>query len=200
MPDTLLNDFLEKLSAALSAYSSAELGAAWVPGRTTRRTAIYRTILQSVAAAMRPRLALKEQHCLIDFVLAKTITDGIVPMIAIESENKVDGTTKEVDNLCAMAAPVKVLITCAIWSRAARTQADREKTLQRWRNIHAAHVEALPGRADDQFVVIIGERIGNELRFFKEVLSGEKSSGVVEFIPMKRLPNAAVLAAQGAIL
>ena len=192
----LLSDFIDKFATALSQVQPSVLADAWVEGRTKERTQIYRDILCSVAAAMTPMLTVKEQHCLIDFVLGKPIElDGvdskaIVPLIALESENIVTGTCKEVDNLCAMASPIKVLITCAIWSREPGKQDDREKTLERWRSIHAAHVAALPGRAEDAFVVIVGERTRKKLRFFKEVLSapGVVSAALVDLIPPIQLP------------
>jgi len=200
MHDRLLDDFLDAFSSALSEVSPTHLADVWHVGGTRRRTALYADLLGQVATALGPEWVVKKEHCRIDFVLGKTIPlpgakhDGIVPLIAVESENMAPGASNEVDNLCALAAPVKVLITCAIWSRTPPSQDARERLLDRWRSIHAAHVAALPERAKDVFVVIVGERTRKgstqRLRFFKEVLAGPgaDSSTLVDLVPPIDLP------------
>jgi hypothetical protein len=174
MPSPLLQPFLDSFTKALLRQPPQDLLDIW-KGKT-KRTNFYKRTLRDTEKDL--DLTLKPEHCRIDFVLGKSFEipgichSGMVPLIALESENEVDDAWEEVDKLCAINAPVKVLITCAIWSRPSQRKAPgqtpRDDLLVRWRAIHAAH----PSRADDTFLVIVGERTKHSLRFFTAMLSG----------------------------
>ncbi|SDG94452.1 hypothetical protein SAMN05216466_106140 [Paraburkholderia phenazinium] len=180
MPLTLWNDFFDRFTVGLSAVDPITFLAAW--DLEEARTTVYRGILKGVADGM--GLAFKREHCRIDFMLGsahpvdRDAPGAFVPVIAVESENEAMDAHNEVNYLHALTAPVKVLITCALWTREGRAQWEPQRLLAHWRAIRQAHVAAVPQRPDDVFAVIVGEKAqnGRSVRFFLEMLSDPAGS------------------------
>ena len=176
MPISTWTTFFDHFSRSLKAVPPDRFARAW--NVEDERTAIYRAIIKSAGTVpAMSALTFRPERCRIDFMLgydvpsATGLRPAFVPVIAVESENNVKDAAFEVDSLCALAAPVKLLITCAIWHETPPTQLPREALLEHWRAIHAAHRAGRPELPEDMFAVVVGERTRQDLRFYLEYLS-----------------------------
>jgi len=176
MPLTTWTTFFDHFSRGLKAMPADRFARAW--NVEEERTAIYRSIVwDAKTVPAMSSLSFQPERCRIDFMLGNEVTTGpglrpaFVPVIAVESENDVKDAAFEVDSLCAVAAPIKLLITCAIWKGKPPRQLPREALLEHWRSIHAAHRAGRPNLPNDVFAVVVGERTRQDLRFYVELLS-----------------------------
>ncbi|MBN3761144.1 hypothetical protein G3O01_09975 [Burkholderia sp. Ac-20365] len=192
MPSNIWNTFFDHFSQGLKSVCPNQFARDW--NNVEARTDIYRSIIQSATAMpATPKLTFEKERCRIDFMLGNEVPTrhglrpAFVPIIAIESENHVKDAAHEVNSLCALACPTKLLITCAIWARKPKAQLSREALLQHWRSIYIAHQGPRSGRQSDVFAIVVGERTRQELRFYLEFISSP-IAGLPEPFHIVQLP------------
>ena len=126
-PD-LWAQFREAFCEALSQSGRERLWEIW--HRESKRTEFYAHELLE-AVAQRLGMSLQREFLAVDYVLKESLFEHQpLRRIFIESENNVFTATHEVEKLCCVSAPLKVLITVAEWE-------DKEP---RWRSGHRSHL------------------------------------------------------------
>lgn len=112
-PHELWSVFARLLVDRFGAVDQSDLATAW--SSFTLRTDWYaQHVLPAVAAVM--GLQYCREFLLVDYALCATAPGGsAVPVIFVESENDSTSAVQEVRKLCALAAPVRVLLTVAEW-------------------------------------------------------------------------------------
>ncbi|HEX6747515.1 MAG TPA: hypothetical protein VF092_09530 [Longimicrobium sp.] len=120
-PTTLWAEFWRNFSQLVNISSVVDLSG-WF-GSAPKRTALYRDRwLPLIASSM--GLELVREFCHIDFAFCKRTPRGAqVPVILLESENQIEGSSHELRKLCCISAPVRILLT---WE-------DRTKTFSMWK-------------------------------------------------------------------
>lgn len=127
---SLAVDFKREFISVLKSTSVERLNLAW--SSQTERTAFYYEILRPISHNL--GLKLITEFLRVDFCLNSSID---IPLIVIESENIVSSANHEVEKLCSLAAPVKVLLLCCSWA-----DYERAKWFDGWRKrIKDHHVE-----------------------------------------------------------
>lgn len=159
-------DFGMRYKEALQATDRLTFAKVWhsLPGEkrgqgpNTKRTRFYRTdLLPRVSRKLGLALGSEAFNLKVDFVMWKTK----VPWIVIESENTFGDASKiEVPQLCCLAAPVKVLISCCPWEegewpKKGDWRGRRNQLLNEWRSI--AQRQAQVWRSSGVLGIIIGE-------------------------------------------
>jgi hypothetical protein len=110
--ETLWADFVCQLKIYLESADRGALVGAWE--RSANRTEFYRTVaLRKIATAMGYEFG--RELYKVDFVMWKVVDSEKVPVIFIESENDAMTATHEIQKLCCIAAPLRVLITVVEW-------------------------------------------------------------------------------------
>ena len=143
----------------------------------------------------------------VDYALCERVsngapTDELVPVVFVESENDAAVAHQEVGKLCALAAPVRVLLTVAQWSRAPGVwPAGGYAThyLGRWQAVCKAHAGVL-GRLQGVLACLVGEwGPDHVLRFYAHRLGGvpwpdpDGDGAVIVERPMGRTPGGLAL-------
>ena len=156
--------FKTELLSALNQEETA-LADAW--SSSTKRTQFYRDcLLRKVATAL--DLELKPELFRRDFAMRVKATNGrMVPVIFIESENQAGTADYEIEKLCAVCAPLRVLITVTTWDESPGIwPRGGYKTAYsaRWREIIKAHGEVWP--QPGIIGVLVGEWREKTLKFY----------------------------------
>jgi hypothetical protein len=127
----LWSEFQRLIVAHLRAVDHQEFATAW--SSSTQRTDWYaQRLLPVVAEAMGLRFL--PELLLVDYALCTTTPGGsVVPLIFVESENDPNSAVDEVRKLCALAAPVRVLISVARWDTTSGVWQDGVQSLDRLR-------------------------------------------------------------------
>jgi hypothetical protein len=122
----------------------AEFARAWTG--LFDRTAFYRNVLlPRVAKSLGYVLAYEHLRC--DFVILNT---DRVPVIFIESENNHLSASQEIDKLCAVSSPVRVLFLSCEWA-----EGQRERWLPGWQKTFATHHIYSEQKA--VYMIVVGE-------------------------------------------
>ena len=110
-PQALWQIFVEHLQHSFRAFPPESFRKAWQSHAD--RTDFYRFMMREVARRM--KLELIPEFRKIDFAMAKRRHEALVPVIFVECENITTTAYKEVDKLCWLAAPLRVLMTSVEW-------------------------------------------------------------------------------------
>lgn len=143
-PKTEWKKFRDSLVAELKLTPIGEFEEAWQGLKN--KTEFYGSKLL-VRVAHRNQWEIWNEFLRCDFALANS--DGI-PIIFIESENNHASASEEIEKLCCIAAPVKVLFLSCEWFNSER-QAFIDDWLERIRRQHSA----LP--FDCMYMFVVGE-------------------------------------------
>lgn len=88
--------------------------------------------------------------------------DSGVPIIAVESENAHPTAWKEMESLCSLAAPLKVLVLSCDW------QNEKKQYLPQWTDIIRKHHSTVS--VDCLYVIISGEWENEEMPIYSFTL------------------------------
>jgi hypothetical protein len=124
----------------------AKLASAW-HGPISARTSYYRaTVLPPIAIAF--GMDLDPELFRRDYAMRLTAKNGCkAPVVFIESENAGESADYEVEKLCAVSAPLRVLITAMKWEDAGyhlEPGGYRTDCMLKWGKIIQAHHEIWP--------------------------------------------------------
>ena len=148
--------------------------------------------MRSVAGGM--RLKLCPEWAQVDYALCLRRPEP-VPLIFVESENEVEKTGHEVQKLCSMSAPLRVLITVAQWDDAPgfwNRGGIRPLMVERWNRIVVAQNNVWPNPGIIGYIV--GERGRDDmLRFYTFAYRHDGSLHEAERVSVeKQLPSSRV--------
>lgn len=155
-PQALWATFQHAFCAAIQSLETARLVEIWATQQT--RTDYYSDeLLKCIARTL--ELDFKREYSRVDYSMWDSRSGSeATPVIFIESENHATGGDHEVETLCCLAAPVKVLITVGEWEDVLprwRRGGQRSLLMTRWRSIRSAYQTAWPDAG--VFGVIVGE-------------------------------------------
>ena len=142
----------------------------------------------------------------VDYALCQRVSDGasneeLVPVVFAESESDAALAHQEVGKLCALAAPVRVLLTVAQWSHTPGVWpagGHATQYLGRWRAVCATHAAVLGG-LQGVVACLVGEwGPDHVLRFYAHRLGGvpwpdadvDRDGAVIVERPMGGTPGA----------
>lgn len=166
-PLVLWTDFRDAFTARMRATTDTELLQAWTT--CGERTSLYaKTILRQVADDLTAKgvkdfkLEFEKELLRVDYALCITGTKQTqVPLVFVESENDARGARQEVGKLCALAAPVRVLITCCEWDDSPGVweegKSRQKEYLRTWRET-CADYEGVYGSLHGVVALIVAER------------------------------------------
>lgn len=161
--------FRDAFARQIEASSDAELDAAW--RSQTSRTRFYcDRVLPQVAEEM--ALQKRTELFKVDVALCMQHDGRDVPLIFVESENLASTADHEVWKLCSLAAPLKVLISCAEWCDEPGYWphgGHKRERLDEWVRIIRAHNAVWPQPC--VYGLIVGERNGRRLRFYASAIA-----------------------------
>ncbi len=163
-PSALWNKFKQALSEELTDTPLEQLEKAWEEKRTT----FYRQVMIP-AVADRMNLIFKDEKLnRVDYVLYKKAANGYeIPVIAIESENDCTRCEEEVEKLCCLNLPLKVLFLAMEWNDATR----QEQINDSWQYIFAANNEVY--KLDGYFGFVIWNSLDSKFHCFAFNEEGE---------------------------
>lgn len=171
---SLWADFKQALIGNLERTADRQFWDVW--HNCTNRTRFYTgDLLPRMARGLGMTHALEVYNLRVDFVM-RDPANG-VPRVFIESENTArDAINNEIPKLCALAAPLKVLLTCVEWDETPGVW--RHSKLGRsfvadWEPLIRRHATAWP--QPSILGVIVGEwseRTNNRLRFYSMAYDG----------------------------
>lgn len=137
--------FIDILHGTLSRTSDDAFIRAW-KSRTARTEFYVGELLQNMAPQL--GMTLRTELLSVDYAFCKTTASGErVPLIFVESENATATAEHEIRKLCALAAPLKILITCCEWSDERgvwKHGGKKSKHLASWSRIIKAYGEVWP--------------------------------------------------------
>jgi hypothetical protein len=136
-------DFRNAFCKALDETDKATLLDMW--SHVRKKTFYYeKTLMPSIAGHLSYELQIERQRCDYSF-----LNQNGVPLIAVESENDYRTAWHEMESLCSLAAPVKILILSCDW------QGVKGKYLSEWGEIIRKHHAVVS--VDSRYAIIVGE-------------------------------------------
>jgi len=153
-------NFEAALIQELKATPIAEFEKAW-DGRLAK-TAFYGSVLlPKIAESLGYKIA--SEFLRVDFVI---LNSDQVPVVFIESENNHESGHEEIEKLCAVSAPVRVLFLSCDW-----VEGEREKWLPGWLDIIATHHKYYGQEA--VYMIVVGEWRGTlQYSYYVESFDG----------------------------
>ena len=137
-------NFKHALIQELKATPLTEFESFW-PSRPDR-TRFYKTkLLPNVAARMGHHF--RPEFLLVDYAI---LNDDHVPVVFIESEHSHPSASHEIEKLCAVCSPVKVLLLCCEWADGVR-----EECLPSWKKRITTHHKYYDLNA--VYILVVGE-------------------------------------------
>lgn len=163
----LWSEFVKAFAGELQSTQEADATVlAWHWLSQTARTTLYADrILKQVA--IRLGMVLVPERFKVDFAMGVKQGETLVPLVFVESENQAKGAEWEINKLCSLRAPLRVLICCTewletpgYWPRGGR----RTELVKCWSEIIQAHNRHLPDHG--KIGLIVGESGKGGLRFY----------------------------------
>lgn len=154
--------FTRAFAAGVRETEVPALAESWANER--RRTAFYSNVLLPRVARSLGMTMESEVFRRTDFAFFK---DGGVPEVMIESENKAFGSSTEIHQLCALSAPLRVLLTVTEWDDRPGAWPHgglKGQYLNEWRAIIRRYSAVWPRHG--VLGALVGERRGDTLTFF----------------------------------
>ncbi|WP_370547441.1 hypothetical protein [Edwardsiella tarda] len=142
--DAVYLSFKNALYNKLFSIDISDFESAWGNG-LSNKTRFVEKLFSSLASDMSLFIEYEKFRC--DMTLLDE--DGI-PLVFIESENNHSTAVTEVEQLCCLHAPLKVLVISCSWF-----DTERERWLPIWSSIIKKYSEAYP--TNSKFSIIIGE-------------------------------------------
>lgn len=166
---TIWQSFKDALAGELPG-ASAELMAAW--SNRSARTSFYTSHLFERVAA-RLKLQVEAERFKIDCALVRPVDPPPlrVPVVLLESENDVWTAIDEIEKLCRLAAPLRVLLTVAEWSQAWPHGGHAQRLMTTWIRPIEACGRSYP--QDGCLAIVVGELPSDgDLRFHTVLFNG----------------------------
>lgn len=135
--------FRDALIEVLTRTQIADFEAVWSVGYD--KTQFNKTLLQKVAAACQYQFKSEFLRC--DFAF---LNSDRIPVVFIESENIHTSAFQEIDKLCAVSSPVKVLFLSCEWA-----DSERQSFLPGWIKRMKSHHDFYGH--DCVYMVVVGE-------------------------------------------
>lgn len=143
-PLQIWQQFKGAFQKALDEAGPQKLTQAWQHVRN--KTAFYEQLLMpAIAKHLRLEFQIERLRC--DYTFLSI--DG-VPLVAVEAENCHGTASKEIDSLCSLAAPVKVLVLSCSWE-----DTEEQKFRPKWIEVIKAHHSLVS--VDCIYAIIVGE-------------------------------------------
>jgi len=113
----LWNDFKANLKDCLLATPKDKLLHSW--GTNPSRTTLYFEGILPVVASKMNLLFKSEKPLRVDGLFYKIGGQSTqIPIVAIEAENNIKSSDQEIEKLCYLAVPLKILFVCYEWNEA----------------------------------------------------------------------------------
>ncbi|MFC3031675.1 hypothetical protein ACFOEE_03980 [Pseudoalteromonas fenneropenaei] len=136
--------FRDRLKSKLETISLSDFAIGWSTG-LANKTKFYEQLFKEVGEFERKVVTYEQFRCDV------TISDeNGVPLVLIEMENAHSTASSEIEQLCCLNAPLKVLVISCAWH-----DSERERWLPIWQNIIRKHNSAFP--TNSKFCIVVGE-------------------------------------------
>lgn len=143
-PHQLATTFKDAFCKALESNERNDLLKMWQS--VTDKTWFYeKTLMPTVAQQLGWELHIEKFRC--DFMF---LDERAVPLVAVESENAHETAGHEVNCLCSLAAPLKVLLLSCDWQGS-----EKAKYLPKWAEIIRTHHSVVS--LDCLYLIVVGE-------------------------------------------
>lgn len=155
-------EFIEHFSVCIRRCSDEQLRQAW--SNDTSRTKFYTNhLLPQVADDM--NLKISKEKFKVDFMMAveDPYSEHKIPKIYIESENIFNSADHEIEKLCSLNSPLRILITVDAWRRNDPTK--KFSKLRKWQSIIVAHQKHNKLDFAGTIGILIGDFKSDILRF-----------------------------------
>lgn len=158
----ILKDFLQALRKSFSESGDPALALAW--SSKPDRTRFYANDLLPAAASKLKLVHQKEKFTVDHVLLKRSINDHLVPQIYIESENDYERATHEIQKLCSLNTPLRVLITATTKKFLSEPAAGAYKKLREWQSIIRSHKQ-MNSAFNGVLAVIVGRIEGKRISY-----------------------------------
>ncbi len=154
-------EFIEHFSVCIRKCSDEQLRQAWRKPRN--RTKFYTDhLLPQVANDM--NLEITKEKFKVDFVMGKEdSSEHVIPKIYIESENVFNSAGQEIEKLCSLNSPLRILITVDEWPDDPQK---KFRKLREWQSIIKAHKKQNKQNFLGTIGILIGAFQSDILRFY----------------------------------
>lgn len=160
--ETLAKHFLQAFRDSLLRCDADKLFQAW-PSKPERTRLYSHVTMPEIAAAL--RLTHLREKFTVDHALVRlTANDHAVPQIYIESENDYNGARHEIQKLCSLNSPVRVLVTATPKEFLGHPSGGAYAQLREWQSIVRSH-HADNSQFDGILLIIVGRQTSHSLRF-----------------------------------
>jgi hypothetical protein len=156
----LWEKFLAEFARHVSAVEPDDLMRVWA-SRPARTDFYKKVLMPQVAAAL--TLKHGKEKFTVDYVMSMDRGDCLVPKVFIESENAIDGAGHEIEKLCSLNSPLRVLITVRNGWKDIGPNAKAYGKLRDWQATIRGH-----SQANQHYSGVIGIIVGS--RFEKKVV------------------------------
>ncbi|WP_141195533.1 hypothetical protein [Vibrio sp. V09_P4A23P171] len=160
---TLWTSFKDELVNKLGTFSRDELSDAW--SSKSNRTVFYK---ESLLPLVSKELGLfhGNEEFTVDYVMSKSFYDDVyVPQIQIESENDIRTANQEMNKLCRLNSPLRVLVTVFDGWDGSKNQKIYDY-LRTWQKTIEAHGSMNMGEFSGVIGVLIGSYHNKELTYY----------------------------------
>lgn len=153
-------EFIEHFNICIGKCSNEQLRQAWKT--LPKRTKFYTDdLLPQVANDM--NLEITKEKFKVDFVMGKEDPSGhVIPKIYIESENIFNSAGQEIEKLCSLNSPLRILITVDEWPDDPKK---KFRKLREWQSIIKAHKKQNKQNFSGTIGILIGGFESDILRF-----------------------------------
>lgn len=142
--DDIYTWFRDSLKKKLESISLDEFDTAWCNG-LTNKTTFYNKFFKELGEDAGKIVAYEQFRCDV------TISDqNQIPLVLVEMENDHSDASTEIDQLCCLNAPLKVLVISCDWY-----ETERDKWLPVWQDIIKKYNTAYP--TNSKFCIVVGE-------------------------------------------
>ncbi len=186
-PRSLWADFSAKFIEYLQTAPSDALATAW--STQTERTKFYQTTaLEHVASTLGYKF--RTELFKVDFAMSVVKDDRKIPIIFVESENLITTAAHEIQKLCCISAPLRILLSVAEWDETKgvwQSGGHRTTYLSEWQAIIRAHnsVWSRTGLIG----IVVGEwRPTDVLRFYFTAIDAEGALVGADEVFERKLP------------
>ncbi|MYB59385.1 MAG: hypothetical protein F4X51_23680 [Gemmatimonadetes bacterium] len=153
-------EFIKYFSVCIRKCSDEQLCQAW--SNSTNRTKFYTEhLLPQVANDM--NLEISKEKFKVDFVMGKEDpSEHVIPKIYIESENVFNSAGQEIEKLCSLNSPLRILITVDEWPN---DPTKKFSKLREWQSIVKAHKKQNKQNFSGTIGILIGAFESDILKF-----------------------------------
>ncbi len=153
-------EFVDHFNVCIEKCSDEQLCQAW-SSRKDRTKFYTKDLLPQVAKNM--NLEITKEKFKVDFVMGKEdSSEHVIPKIYIESENVFNSAGQEIEKLCSLNSPLRILITVDEWPN---DPTKKFSKLREWQSIVKAHKKQNKQNFSGTIGILIGAFESDILRF-----------------------------------